>query len=103
MPALSGFESALPWLGEREPDLGCLHIQPRQPLRESGASVFDSAPPGVDQRAKIARALPKGDSGIDGTMRRSVAAVEARRSRPPWRVAGQVAVTEGWGKGGPNP
>jgi hypothetical protein len=54
--------------------------------------------------SKHPRALPKRDSGIDGTMRRPVAAVEARRSRPlAWPMT--VAVIEGWvGKEGvPNP
>jgi hypothetical protein len=51
------------------------------------------------RRAKTPRALPKRDSGIDGTMRRPVAALEARRSRSP-NVADQVAVTEGRQKRG---
>jgi hypothetical protein len=44
---------------------------------------------------KHPHALPKRDSVIDGTMRRPVAAVEARRSRSP-NVADDVAVMEGW-------
>jgi hypothetical protein len=53
-----------------------------------------------DLPAKHPHALPKRDSGIDGTMRRPVATVEARRSRSP-NVADDVALKESrYGKEG---
>jgi hypothetical protein len=47
----------------------------------------------LDRPAKHPRALPKRGPRFDGTMRRPVAAVEARRSRSP-SVADDVALME---------
>jgi hypothetical protein len=58
-------------------------IFPARPVRVEGAAdiVQTAAAQGVTGPPKHPGALPQGDSGIDGTMRRPVAAVEARRSR----------------------
>jgi hypothetical protein len=72
-------------------------IFPATPVRvQAAADIFQrSAAPSVTGPPKHPRGLSQRDSGIDGTMRRPVAAVEARRSRSP-NVADDVAVMEGW-------
>jgi len=72
----------------RFPELTCYPPRWRVPFRTPTGPL------------KHPHALPKRDSVIDGTMRRPVAAAEARRSRSP-NVADDVALMEGRvGKGG---